>query len=779
MKRIRIIQKVKGRQFFFRVFYYFSVLLMLTVLLMAATYFVTNQGVKKQYYDKMQYNLEEVSKTVDSQVEMVQNLGLNFFTTDAVQSYMKPDGQRDTAINAEQYRIVKVILQNKTIFGSALNEIYAYFQGENRVYTAAGVYETPFFFENICRYEDYSLKFWQEAELRDNDGMNVLLPTPMLAVGERLPKEVVPIVTAQNLSGGMAVFVANLSAEKLKDILTATSVFDDTRFLLLDKEKEILIDTDPGFGVRTEELLGVFGDGGEQSTYQGEDEDFLVFRKLSEQNGWTYISMVPVSSFNQVMNMNLYFIVIIGLTVVLLGITLALTFTMRIYRPINTLVEKLPAKERKDGSMDELQFLQEGVNLLLDNEKRYESNIRAYDRKYVEHSLQLAANGIAVAKREEVMDILKKQYGFCFDSYVCCSLIFDFTLEYYREIGEKDQTEMMDKLRDVLEVLTNPICQCCIVEMLNGSYICVASVKGQEQVEELARGFARMEKIFQNDTAYYTVAIGIGSLCEGLGGLAESYSQATFALQSRNRREAFQIICYDSLPVKKQVSFTFYDQKKIVNFIKTGKADSLRDLVAGILGDNKKRGVSARNMLELYRQLLAVGKRCLEEQDAVLESEDLSARIRETFFENEEGAEFTAASEVLLEYLQEVLTLVNGKDTSSGGKLVESIKRYVLENYTEDLSLDQIGSELGISAKYMSRLFKQKSGENLTDYINRVRVEKAKELLTETNAKIGDIAAMVGLESRVTFLRVFKKLEGVSPNEYRAMRRGQGGDAED
>ena len=69
----------------------------------------------------------------------------------------------------------------------------------------------------------------------------------------------------------------------------------------------------------------------------------------------------------------------------------------------------------------------------------------------------------------------------------------------------------------------------------------------------------------------------------------------------------------------------------------------------------------------------------------------------------------------------------------------------------------------------MSRLFKQKSGENLTDYINEVRIEKAKEILTTTNVKIGDIAAMVGLESRATFLRVFKKLEGVSPNEYRNM----------
>lgn len=68
-------------------------------------------------------------------------------------------------------------------------------------------------------------------------------------------------------------------------------------------------------------------------------------------------------------------------------------------------------------------------------------------------------------------------------------------------------------------------------------------------------------------------------------------------------------------------------------------------------------------------------------------------------------------------------------------------------------------------------MFKQKTGENLTDYINNVRIEKARDILRNTNTKIGDIAGLVGLESRTTFLRVFKKLEGISPNEYRNINR--------
>ena len=92
-------------------------------------------------------------------------------------------------------------------------------------------------------------------------------------------------------------------------------------------------------------------------------------------------------------------------------------------------------------------------------------------------------------------------------------------------------------------------------------------------------------------------------------------------------------------------------------------------------------------------------------------------------------------------------------------------------NYTGELYLEKMGTDLGFSAKYMSKIFKQKTGENLTDYINRVRMEKAREILLSTNIKINDVAVMVGIESRATFLRVFKKLEGISPGEYRKVSR--------
>ena len=77
---------------------------------------------------------------------------------------------------------------------------------------------------------------------------------------------------------------------------------------------------------------------------------------------------------------------------------------------------------------------------------------------------------------------------------------------------------------------------------------------------------------------------------------------------------------------------------------------------------------------------------------------------------------------------------------------------------------------MNISPKYLSRIFKQLIGVNLSEYLVYIRVEQAKKLLL-TDENLNDIMAKIGINNRTTFTRIFKKLEGVSPNEYRNAHR--------
>ena len=96
------------------------------------------------------------------------------------------------------------------------------------------------------------------------------------------------------------------------------------------------------------------------------------------------------------------------------------------------------------------------------------------------------------------------------------------------------------------------------------------------------------------------------------------------------------------------------------------------------------------------------------------------------------------------------------------------VLEYINGHYTNpDLNLYMIAKNIGMSEGYVSKIFKEQQGVGILEYINRLRIEKAKELLEDKNLKVNDIAQRVGYIPERNFLRVFKKYVGVTPTQYR------------
>jgi AraC-like DNA-binding protein/ligand-binding sensor protein len=99
--------------------------------------------------------------------------------------------------------------------------------------------------------------------------------------------------------------------------------------------------------------------------------------------------------------------------------------------------------------------------------------------------------------------------------------------------------------------------------------------------------------------------------------------------------------------------------------------------------------------------------------------------------------------------------------------IIKRAKEYIYEHHTEHLSLARAAKAVNMSTFYFCKMFKKVTGINFTDYLSRVRIEKAKNLLLNPNLRVSEIAFEVGFESLTHFNRVFKKLLGQSPTEYR------------
>lgn len=105
--------------------------------------------------------------------------------------------------------------------------------------------------------------------------------------------------------------------------------------------------------------------------------------------------------------------------------------------------------------------------------------------------------------------------------------------------------------------------------------------------------------------------------------------------------------------------------------------------------------------------------------------------------------------------------------------VITRAKEYILEHQAEDLSLGQVAKAVNTSTFYFCKMFKKVTGINFTDYLSRVRIEKSKNLLLNPNLRISEIAFEVGFQSLTHFNRVFKKILGQSPTQYRSQLLGK------
>ncbi|MGE7823915.1 helix-turn-helix transcriptional regulator [Paenibacillus sp. NPDC093718] len=109
----------------------------------------------------------------------------------------------------------------------------------------------------------------------------------------------------------------------------------------------------------------------------------------------------------------------------------------------------------------------------------------------------------------------------------------------------------------------------------------------------------------------------------------------------------------------------------------------------------------------------------------------------------------------------------------SSADIVRAVRDYILGHLGDGLSLDELGGIVHLHPVYLSKLYKQETGENLSSYILRARLEKSAHLLEVSHLHVMDIARMVGYRKPQYFIKLFKELYGITPYQYRRQRIAQ------
>lgn len=129
---------------------------------------------------------------------------------------------------------------------------------------------------------------------------------------------------------------------------------------------------------------------------------------------------------------------------------------------------------------------------------------------------------------------------------------------------------------------------------------------------------------------------------------------------------------------------------------------------------------------------------------------------------------FAEYRQLLIGIVGRTLQRIREKRLAQGGKSVEVVKRWIEEHYSEQAELSNLAGMVYLTPTYLSKLFKQETGMTITDYLIEIRIKRAKQLLADSsNLKIHEVGHEVGYPDPAYFNKLFKRMVGVTPNEYK------------
>ena len=466
---------------------------------------------------------------------------------------------------------------------------------------------------------------------------------------------------------------------------------------------------------------------------------------------WNYTATVPATIVAAQLVQAQHTLTVSAVLLLALGTALAYVMANRHYKPLRQLVTKL---HTPDGT-DEFQALSVGVDSILQSNNMLASQLQEQNKRLMHEkmlSLLLGADEHAAAFTESL------------HPYSVLLLNVDHLEAWNQRYTAAERQAVMASLCERMEALARERGNGYAVQMPEGNSIALLSdMQDEKLLLELA--YAIHSEV---STVYpFSITIGVSETGSEPANVHVRYLQARAAVWQRLSRGGGQVITYRDTQENTSAPIAYTSEKEhmLLGMVRQGKADEASALVRETLDKQKENASSADEMLlctvgilsSLVRLQKEMGVRLDEKQGQVI-------RI----LRSELTITFEQAQEWMCRLAEELCSEVLTRKNSTRNERMRLILALIDERYQDpSFCLNDVATELGLSASYTTTLFKECQGETLMSYVDGVRMLKAIHLLETTDISVRDVVMQVGYTDQTNFTRKFKALKNVTPALYR------------
>lgn len=776
--RSRIEGETFRRSVFLKLLLSFMIILLIPFVIGALLYGRMEQALIDNAYESNQTLLQQTRLAVDSRMNEVDQLSAQIAFDPMLQLFLYEETNRSSITDYTYIELIRNLKRYRTL-SPFIDDYYIYFQKADRIVTTNFRTDSDTFYHYINKYQNRSVD--EVKALLRSYHLRTYLPAEPIQYDQKQRNMItsissLPMGDNTEIRGAL---VVTIDETQLLGQLRKSD-HRETDYYIFGSDGRVLSTTSSN----AEALEGVrerltSGSGNLALTIGG--QDMLISYTTSNQNDWTYVSVIPKTIILSKVNETKSLALILVLLCAVGGLTVAYYLAYKNHRPIRELIHTILQGKNISGAgiRNEFAFIKNELVSSIVEEKQMRGVLSQQKPVIQADFISRLMKGFVdtdslTDKDYEFMDVsLPHPY------YGVVLLQIDDCRQFVQEESEREWALVRFILINLSNELLTSNGYAVELDRDRVGILLNSALPSAEEGNELDRLLlsikSQMEQKFRT-----TITIAVSGMKPGIEGIAVAYGEAVTALEFKPLQERRNVIYYDAIRGLERHYF-YYSlemEAQLMNYAKSGDYVNVERVLDQLFEINfQSRTISAEMAKYLSSELMSTVIKLLNALS--IDDETFFGHDGETFKYLARISTAEDMSATLKRLYRAICDKVIDDRSDHSDLLVSKIRGYIDNHYgSNELSLTTIADHVGLNPSYLSTFYKKQTGHNVTEYITALRMKEAKTLLAESDLTVAQIAIKVGFANDIGLIRVFKKTEGVTPGKYREIAGNNGMDNE-
>ncbi|WMJ89959.1 AraC family transcriptional regulator [Anaerocolumna sp. MB42-C2] len=444
----------------------------------------------------------------------------------------------------------------------------------------------------------------------------------------------------------------------------------------------------------------------------------------------------------------------------LAGLFAAYYISRRLYNPIALLVKDIYANERLDlkNGNDEIQTISKVLGDLLKEENRFFTDNRS--NKNYEAALLRIISSVNDATDDDIIKILP------YPLTVCAVILPGKSKDRMSADNNEKQEQYAKIIIRICEEMLSDGMYTSGIRYQNESIALIISIESElKNYMEVLR--EKLNKIQSELSAMFNFPITItsGSLQKNKDTAYKSFEQAREIIRYRFIKGHNSIIFYSDVYPEAVYYYPVEEINLIETYFELCDKEKLSAATDKMFKDIAQHDhIDYNNVIQILNQLVT---------NLLNKIVDLNLRITDLFEDNEHLYKSLWSNETLEDacnwFIEKYNAVIDYRNRVASNDEIyfNNAIQFIKQNYKNDINIDIVAENTGISYSYLRKIFKEKTDKSLVDYINELRLNDAKSMLRNTRLTIKEISGLCGYNHERSFSRVFTQYENITPGMYR------------